>query len=363
MAEDIIFGAKLVPDVDQLQDDIEDGKYTATVDLESSGGGRKSSRDTAGPDMDMDEFGDMSVEGMDDVTGLLSDISATMAGFVGGQAITGGFGQKTGTVEMSLSDMTSPSTADEIAGQAAEKAGVSTTEAMSGAAGSAGAGAAAGGGGSGIASMLSTIGSTLASISTVVLGILAFVVLLAMLEPIQETVGLIMRMLEIGVLPFIAILMALLRPFIKQFLRFIPTILDWVRDFSLGEFINSIVEGFNRIISSVLDVNVVSGIRDVFSEFFDVGDNGAGPVQKTAGGVAGSSILGTIFPGIGNIAGGKIGSWLVGGGGNQNQQGVTNNVQVDDTSNTTNGVITDLSDEAKKEETGNWMENALDDLF
>lgn len=120
------------------------------------------------------------------------------------------------------------------------------------------------------------LGEMLGGISTKLLGILGFVTFLASLKPIQELLSGIQRIFSTAIMPFIGMMMTVLRPVMQKLLRFIGNLdLDnlW-QDLStkLTRIIGNIADDINRAIKDAIPfVNPApegqpSGVSNAVSE-------------------------------------------------------------------------------------------------
>jgi len=248
MAEDIVFGAKLVPDFDQLKQDMEGEDLSMQVDMQGDGGGAGGA---AG--------------------GLLGG---------GGGGSGGGKGK---------------------------------------------------GGGKGIMGMLG-------GMSKALMGILGVVGILAMLKPVTEFVGLIVRILEIAILPLLALLMVLLRPFIRLFMKFIPALLSWIESFDFNKMIDALINGLKSALNTL--AGVIPGVSEPFeTNGFSSGGNGTTNTFNS-----------NISP----------------DGGSFGNESITNqdlNLDIDTANNQTIDTATDLSDEGRNQSQKNQQEGFFENFL
>jgi len=126
-------------------------------------------------------------------------------------------------------------------------------------------GSGGGGGLAGAAEPLMAMSGSLAKLVSIA-------AVLLMLEPIQQTLGLIMRILEISILPVMILLITILRPFIQSFMRLIPPLMEFARNPTQGlkGIIDMMLGNLQTLLQEVLDFPTASDIGQVIGDRLDV---------------------------------------------------------------------------------------------
>lgn len=132
-----------------------------------------------------------------------------------------------------------------------------------------------GGSGGGMGGMLEMLGG----IGTKMGALLGIAGVLLMLEPIQQILGMIMRFLEVMILPFVAILMTLLQPLLQKLLKAMPQIMSVAE--KIGNF-------YKEMYATLFDIakKMASALVDALPSWLTGGDGGSKdprtPKQKVA---------------------------------------------------------------------------------
>ena len=118
-----------------------------------------------------------------------------------------------------------------------------------------------GGGGGGMLEMLGGIGKKMGML----LGIAG---VLLMLEPIQQILSMVLRFLEVMILPFVAILMTLLQPLLQKLLKAMPAIMDVAE--KIGNF-------YKQMYATLFDIakKMASALVDALPSWLVGGDGGS----------------------------------------------------------------------------------------
>lgn len=117
------------------------------------------------------------------------------------------------------------------------------------------------GGGGGMGGMMG-MAEPLMSMSGNMAKLVGIAGVLLMLEPIQQTLSLMMRLLEISVLPILLLITALLEPFIREFMRLMPALMEFASN--PGEAFKAAIavmmDRLGQLLESLLDIPSASEI-------------------------------------------------------------------------------------------------------
>jgi len=146
---------------------------------------------------------------------------------------------------------------------------------------SGGSGQSGGGSGGGMGGMLEMLGG----IGTKMGALLGIAGVLLMLEPIQQVLSMIMRFLEVMILPFVAILMTLLQPLLQKLLKAMPQIMSVAE--KIGNF-------YKEMYATLFDIakKMASALIDALPSWLTGGDGGSKDPRTQKQKVASAGALG-----------------------------------------------------------------------